>query len=301
MSGRPKLVITGAAGFTGRHACQYFEKNGYEVIGITRNKANDLKASKQIQCDLVNKEEVDDVIRTVCPDYVLHLAAQNHVGNSWVQPVQTVETNALSTLYLVDAIRQVNPACKMIITGSVLQFEPQNFETLPHPYSFSKTLQIMIAKAWLALYQLNIIIAKPANLIGPGESNGVCAIFAKQLVEIEKSEEEGILEVTNVHVRRDFLDVRDAVRGYGVLLERGKCGEEYEIVSGTSRSLGDIIHYLKRHTKAKFNVLTKSNTAGDIFTGNPDKLSALGWRPQIALDESLADILDYYRKIEKPV
>lgn len=301
MKRRPKLVITGAAGFTGRHACRYFEKKGYEVIGITRMHCADLNITKQMQCNLTKKDEVDEVIRQVHPDYILHLAAQNHVGNSWMDPVLTVETNVLSTLYLVEAIRKINPDCKIIIAGSVLQFDPQNFQTLPHPYSLSKTLQIMIAQAWEALYKVNIIIAKPSNLIGPGISNGICSILAKKIVEFEENKTEGILHVSNLNASRDFLDVRDAVRGYDVLLKRGETGEQYEIASGKALTIGEVIHYLKLNSKAEFEVQAESDEPGDFFRGNPEKIVQLGWKRQISFEESLMDILDFYRKIQNPV
>ncbi|WP_042148403.1 NAD-dependent epimerase/dehydratase family protein [Paucisalibacillus sp. EB02] len=297
MKSRPKLLITGAAGFTGRHACQYFEKSGYEVIGVVRSLADDLDIGSTIPCNLVKKEEVDDVVKQLKPDYVLHLAAKNHVGTSWKEPIQTVETNALSTLYLVEAIRHANPDCKMITVGSVLQYNPQDIDTLTHPYSLSKTLQSIIAQAWESLYKVNIIIAKPSNLIGPGISNGICSILAKKVAGMEQMKEESIIEVSNLNARRDYLDVRDAVRGYDFLFRFGKSGEEYEIASGVTLSLEDVIQFLSQLSKVEFTVRAQSNKASDVFKGNPEKISQLGWSPQISFNQSLSDILNFYRKL----
>ncbi|WP_096271134.1 NAD-dependent epimerase/dehydratase family protein [Paucisalibacillus globulus] len=297
MKSQPKLLITGAAGFTGRHACQFFDKNGYEVIGVVRSLDNHLANKSTVPCNLVKKDEVFDVVKQVKPDYVLHLAAKNHVGASWTDPVQTVETNVLSTLYLVEAIRHVNPDCTMITVGSVLQYDPQNINTLTHPYSLSKTLQSIISQAWESLYKVNIISAKPSNLIGPGQSNGICSILAKKVAGMEQLKEDSKIEISNLKARRDFLDVRDAVRGYDFLFRFGNSGEEYEIASGVTHSLEDVIHFLSQLSKVEFTVRAQSNEVSDYYKGNTEKISQLGWRPQISFNQSLSDILNYYRKL----
>lgn len=292
---RAKILITGANGFTGRHACRYFHQSGYECIALTRKREPLLEASKNIICHLLNREEVERVIKQTNPDYILHLAAQNHVGKSWEDPVHTIETNVLTTLYILEAIRQVNPACKIIVAGSTLQFNPQNLSTLPHPYSLSKTLQTLIAQSWESLFNMNIIIAKPSNLIGPGESNGICSIIAKKIVEMERSEGDNIVEVSNLQARRDFLDVRDAVRAFETLFRLGERGAIYEIATGTTLSLEEVINLFKLHSDASFSVMGKNNRAGDVFQGNPEAIEKLGWKPLISSSESFRDILNYYR------
>lgn len=295
MNDRPRILITGAGGFTGGHACEYFHKNGYEVIGVFRRILPSIDISQSVECNLLDKVDVERLIEITTPDYILHLAAQNHVGMSWSDPVFTLETNVLSTLYLLESIRKFKPTCKMIVVGSTLQYDPQNILTLPHPYSLSKTLQVLVARAWEALYQLNIVIAKPSNLIGPGNSNGVCSVLAKRLVEIESHSSNKELEVFNLNSRRDFIDVRDAVRGYHYLFKHGKVGEAYEIASGQTLSIGDVIEYFKLYTSATFSVITKNDTQGDIYKGNPEEMFKLGWKPLISYDQSFEDILNFYR------
>lgn len=172
-------------------------------------------------CDLINGDDVYNLIKRTKPKYLLHLAGQSHVGESWSEPVSTLEANSMSTAYLIDAIRKESPDCKIVIVGSALQIDPSSISSIPHPYSLSKTIQVLIAQSWAFLYNMNIIIAKPSNLIGPGVSNGVCSIFAKKIAEMEKKGMEKVLEVENLEVQRDFLDVRDAVRAYDLLLTRG--------------------------------------------------------------------------------
>lgn len=86
------------------------------------------------------------------------------------------------TAYLLEAVRKENPSCKILVAGSALQYDPANISTLTHPYSLSKTYQIQIARGWAALYEMDIVIAKPSNLIGPGFSNGVCSILVKIII-----------------------------------------------------------------------------------------------------------------------
>jgi GDP-4-dehydro-6-deoxy-D-mannose reductase len=297
MNQQHKLLITGASGFTGQHACNYFVNAGFDVTAIINNNAYENNKVHIEFCNLTNKDEVINLIKKVKPHYLLHLAGQNHVGQSWIDPISSLEANSLSTAYLIDALRQENPACKIVVAGSALQFNPADISTLIHPYSLTKTLQVLIAQSWGVLYNMNIVIAKPSNLIGPGYSNGVCSIFAKKVADMENNKAEKVLEVNNPNVQRDFIDVRDAVCAYETLLLRGESGEIYEIASGKNHSLKEIINMLKSLTTVKFELKSHSNeileqTAKVI----PVKLMKLGWKPAFSFETSLLDILNFYRR-----
>lgn len=296
MNQQPKLLITGASGFTGQHACKHFLKAGFDVTAVIRNSSF---ANKEVHiecCDLTNIDEVKNIVKKVKPHYLLHLAGQNHVGQSWIDPISSLEANSMSTAYLIDALRQENPACKILVAGSALQFNPANMSTLFHPYSLSKTLQVLIAQSWEILYNMHIVIAKPSNLIGPGFSNGVCAIFAQKIANMEKNKGEMVLEVNNPNAHRDFIDVRDAVSAFETLLTKGESGEIYEITSGKSRSLEEIINGLRSISNVEFEV--KSQLIDQIEQPvdlMPVKLMKLGWKPAFSFESSLKDILNFYR------
>ncbi|MDV7767704.1 NAD-dependent epimerase/dehydratase family protein [Peribacillus sp. CSMR9] len=300
MNQQGKLIITGANGFTGRHACAHFLKSGFDITAVSRKKLNIEGKIHAESCDLTNGNDVNNLIKRTKPQYLLHLAGQNHVGESWLEPVSTLEANTMSTAYLIDAIRKQSPACKIVIVGSALQIDPISISSIPHPYSLSKTLQVLIAKSWAVLYNMDIIIAKPSNLIGPGLSNGVCSIFAKKIAEMEKMGTEKVLEVDNPNVQRDFLDVRDAVRAYDLLLRRGQSGETYDVASGTNRSLEDIIEGYRAVTTGEIKVNSQRN---DLIENkmaiNPIKLVNLGWKPSIPLESSLMDILSFHRELKE--
>jgi GDP-4-dehydro-6-deoxy-D-mannose reductase len=297
VSGKSKILITGAAGFTGLHSCRYFASAGYEVTAVTRSKDIAIDNVMVEQCDLHNKELVLNLIKKVKPQYLLHLAGQNHVGQSWSDPTGTLETNLLSTVYILDAIHKECPESKSVIVGSALQIDPSNISAITHPYSLSKTFQVLAARAWAELYGLSIVIAQPTNLIGPGNSNGVCSMFAKKIAEMESQKAEHILNVNNLYAQRDFIDVRDAVRAYEILLKNGVSKEIYPISSGKSRSLGEVVKIFKTMTPINFKVkISERSIREDKVKISSERINQLGWKPIISFKKSLEDNLKYYRR-----
>ncbi|MDN4073662.1 NAD-dependent epimerase/dehydratase family protein [Fictibacillus terranigra] len=296
MKKRPKLLITGANGFTGRHACNQLGID-YDITAVSRNYRTTESTKVDIRYfDLTNKMDVHRLVNEVQPDFLLHLAGQNHAAESWNNPIATLEANLMSTVYLLDAIRESHPVCKVVIIGSALQYDPNKNSSLTHPYGLSKTLQVQTAQAWAVLYKLNVVVAKPSNLIGPGGSTGVCSIFAKKIIEMERDKTEKVLKVNNLHARRDFLDVRDAVHAYNTLLRHGKSGEIYDITSGKSHSLHDIIKKYKTLALVDFEVESLFQPEDPpVDEVQPYKLRQLGWSTLYPLDSSLRDTLDYYR------
>lgn len=298
MTKKPKLLITGATGFTGVHACNHFQQAGYEVIGVSRNP---LKIeNKQIHfesCDLSNKSEVTNLIKKNKPGGVLHLAGQNHVPSSWTNPIGSLEVNAMSTAYLLDAIRQHSPNCKVLVVGSALQFDVSDITSLDHPYSLSKTLQVLLAQSWELLYEMNIVIAKPSNLIGPGKSNGVCSLLAKKVAEMEVQGAKKVLTVNNLLAQRDFLDVRDAVRGYQILFNNGQSGSVYDMTSGTSRYIKEITSILQVISSVDFRVESVENKLEEKVITPPSELLLENAPALIPFEKSMADILNYQRRL----
>ncbi|KAB2488059.1 NAD-dependent epimerase/dehydratase family protein [Priestia endophytica] len=297
MNPQGNLLITGATGFTGIHACHHFIKRGFNVTAIARKTAYLPKDVHVEYCELTNKKEIENLIQKIRPQYVLHLAGQNHVGQSWDDPLASLESNSLATAYLLEALRQDAPPCKSVIVGSALQFDLKQLSTLSHPYSLSKTLQVLIAQSWASLYNMDIVIAKPSNLIGPGLSNGVCSILAQRIVEMEENKTDKILEVNNLYDRRDFLDVRDAVRAYETLLIKGIPQKTYEVTSGKSKSLNEVTETFKALTAIDFKIKSKSNEKLEPFVEmKPLELNHLGWEQEISFSSSLKDILNFYRQ-----
>lgn len=295
---KPKLLITGSTGFTGIHACHHFHQAGYEVIGVSRQPSKiEIDQIRIETCDLTNKNELTDLIQKNKPDRVLHLAGQNHVPSSWTNPVASLEINTMSTAYLLEAIRQQVPECKTLVVGSALQYDVNDITTLNHPYSLSKTLQVLIAQSWELLYEMNIVIVKPSNLIGPGKSNGVCSLLALKVAEMELLGAEKVLRVNNLLASRDFLDVRDAVFGYEILFNKGQPGSIHDMTSGLPRYLKEVTSSLQAISSASFTVESVEDKLEVKVSAPPSDLLLENMQALIPFEKSVEDILNYQRNL----
>ncbi|MDA1669157.1 NAD-dependent epimerase/dehydratase family protein [Bacillus cereus] len=200
------------------------------------------------------------------------------------------------TKHLLDALRKEKPSCKAVIVGSALQFDPTFPTAFNHPYGLSKTVQTLISQFWSDRYNMNIVVARPSNLIGPGFSKGVCSMFAKKIIAMEKTGKEKYLRVSNLNNRFDFLDVRDAVRAYDFLLRKGENGRVYNVSSGKSHSLQDIIDIFKEITSIKFQVkVDDKSPLNNYVILDSTPLKELGWQPTMTIDFTIRDIIDFYR------
>lgn len=295
-----KILITGAGGFTGWHACQYFLNNGYHVVGLVRKKRfnKDLPNYKEWECDLTDEFSVYDTIKAIKPDYILHTAGKNDVKESWEKPAEYVTVNVLATVHLLEAVRKVKNNGKILVIGSALEFDPSGL--LNHPYGLTKTFQSLVAKSWQTLFHLPIMIAKPTNLIGPGPSNGFCSLIAEKIALAEKDCLAEPVLIDDSTQERDFLDVRDAVRAYELILLKGKIGEVYPIGTGCYRTLKNVIDSFQSLTTVPVPVhmkVNKHDSGTDKAQGKMDltNIRALDWHPGYPFLSSLNDILTYYR------
>ncbi len=280
------VLVTGASGFTGAHAIKKL-KQDYHVIGISRS-AN----PGMLRVDLSDQYAVNEMMAKTIPDLILHLAGQNHVQQSWEEPVSTFETNVLTTLYLLEAARKYVPNCRIVVVGSALQAEKE----YPHPYSFSKSIQTNLAKAWGDLYGMQIILAVPCNLIGPGPSTGVCSAIARQLVNEKNRLRDKEIQLSNAYATRDYLDVRDAVSAYQVLLEYGEIGIAYEIGSGCFRTLEEVIAEFQKLTPYRINASYVERKKEQESLRSSIKMNELGWKPGISFETSIRDMMEYIQK-----
>ncbi|MDR7072050.1 NAD-dependent epimerase/dehydratase family protein [Fictibacillus barbaricus] len=283
-----RILITGAAGFTGTHACSYFYENGYQVIGTSRNELASQKW-EMAGCDLLDKSQILHVIKKYKPDYCLHLAGNNSVVHSWTNPMSAIESNVMGTLHLLEAIRQIKEECRTVIAGSALSGGN-------HPYAVSKLFQENLALEWSRLFQLPIIVAKPSNLIGPGQSAGIVSILARQIAELEKINVSKPITISHLENVREFLDVRDAVSAYDILLNKGSVNTTYEMGSSRLISLSDITNTYQTLTSIKLT-FANSSSLPDCPPPlmNSKKLKDLNWQPKIPLKSSITDILTYFR------
>ncbi|XXM71199.1 NAD-dependent epimerase/dehydratase family protein [Lysinibacillus sphaericus] len=286
-----KIFITGSTGFTGLHACSYFLEKGYDVYGGVRGKRHPLKSVKSIDYSLTNLEELEEVMEAINPDFILHLAAQNHTGRSWEDPPSTFHANVFGTFYLLESIRNRAPHAVTLVTGSMIEYNPCISELHSHPYGLSKYLQAVLSSGWSKLFQLDIRIARPSNLIGPGPSNGLCSLLARACLNPDKT-----FHIDNILDRRDFLDVRDAVKAYETILLAGISGETYDIATGNEQTFLKAASTLKSITGSGLTFSTDEFYHPHREKIDNSKISSLGWEPSISFEKSLEDIVEYFRK-----
>ncbi|MGA4720455.1 NAD-dependent epimerase/dehydratase family protein [Fictibacillus nanhaiensis] len=285
---KKRIVITGAAGFTGIHACQHFADKGYEVIGISRSYLSNIKV-RSVTCDLLDKEKVNEIFKTYKPDFCLHLAGENSVPRSWDHPASTIEANVLGTLYLLEAIRKAVPSCRTVIVSSALS-------GTDHPYGVSKKYQEDLVRDWAHLFDLQLMVAKPCNLIGPGRSPGFVSFLANRIIQMEKFEDKSAISISHLENEREFLDVRDAISAYEILMKLGSINMTYEIGSGKMTTLQEVANIFQTQTKEKLTFI-ETNTAPDKrpHVMNSKLIQELYWQKSYPIEISIKQILSYYK------
>jgi len=244
---------------------------------------------------------VDRLIARVRPEWILHLAGLGSAGPSWREPALYMEANVMAAVYLLEAARrEMGAGFRLAAAGSMLRFDwpaDGGAPRPPHPYSLSKTLLTAVVRSWHHLYGTAAVVAEPANLIGPGPSAGLPALIAAHIRALRRARLAGApdpspFRLSSLTERRDYVDVRDAVRAYGVLLERGEPGRVYPIATGRQRTLGEVAAAYERAAGFRVEWLIGDSDEPSPPPADPSALLALGWRPEIPFARSVADTLD---------
>ncbi len=313
-----KILITGASGFAGTHLINSLSKSGenelFGTIFSGKSKENSNKNVSFLKVDLREEKEVTDLIEKIKPNIIYHLAAFTSPADSFTSPKETVLNNISSQINLLEAMKKNNLLnTKLLIISSAEAYGTVKKEDLPideetpfnptNPYAVSKLTQDFLGKQYFLSYGFKILIARPFNHIGPGQSsNFVVSAFAKKIVEIEKGKREPLIPVGNLDSKRDFTDVRDIVRAYELIVDKGIDGEAYNIGTGKSYKISEILDMLLSFSKVKVRIETDKALLRPI--DNPDlicdasKLKNLtGWEPTIEIEKTLQDTLDYWREI----
>lgn len=310
-----KALITGVSGFAGSFLSellltQEFEVHGTHISDDTKlidHIKNDLKLHR---VNLLDKKETEKSIEESGPDIVFHLAALTSPAESFKEPEKIVTNNIIAEINLLEAIRLSSISPRIIIISSAEVYGYVREEDLPidektdlrpaSPYAVSKIAQDYLGLQYKLSYGMDIVRVRPFNHIGPRQSPSfVVASFAKQIAEIEKGKKEPKIKVGNLEAKRDFTDVRDIVKGYLILSQNAESGEVYNIGSGKSHKISEILSELLTLAQVPIDTevdpaLLRPGDVPDIRSSN-HKIEQLGWRPEIALSETLKDTLDYWR------
>ncbi|MDQ3704731.1 MAG: GDP-mannose 4,6-dehydratase [Chloroflexota bacterium] len=265
-----------------------------------------------IDCDLLDPFSTHKLIGAVRPDRIFHLAAQSHVPTSWNSPSATLQDNILGQLNIFEAIREAGIDPLIQIAGSSEEYGMVYPDEVPmkesnplrplSPYAVSKVTQEMLAYQYHQSYGIKSIVSRGFNHSGPrrGE-NFVDSSFAKQIAEIEKGKREPVIHVGDLTSKRDFTDVRDMVRAYWLLLEKCRPGDVYNIGSGNTRTMQEVLDMLLGMSRVEVEVrvdptrLRPSDVM--ILWADATKFKeATGWEPTIPYEQTLRDTLDYWRE-----
>lgn len=313
-----RALITGISGFVGSYLAEFLLSKGVEVYGTIRWRSqteniDHIKSKlKLIDCDIRDASSVEKVIGESMPDKIYHLAGQSFVPASWNAPSETLVTNIIGELNIFEAVRhlQINP--KIHIAGSSEEYGLVSENELPiretnplrplSPYGVSKVAQDLLGWQYFQSYKLNIVRTRAFNHEGPRRGEVfVTSNFSKQIAMIEKGLQEPVIMVGNLEAKRDFSDVRDVVRAYWLAMEKGEPGEVYNICSGRTRKIKEVLDILFGMTKVKIEI--KKDAARmrpsdvTVLQGDNTKFRAkTGWNPEIPFEKTLEDLLNYWRE-----
>lgn len=314
-----RILVTGATGFVGSHLLDYLlSMDGIEVYGIKRWRSRTENIEHLsggvavIECDLRDQGCVTRVVESIKPDKIFHLAAQSYVPASWSAPQESLTTNILCNLHVLEAVRHLGIRPRIQVAGSSEEYGLVHPDELPiketnplrplSPYGVSKVAQDLLGYQYYMSYGMDIVRTRGFNHTGPRRGDVfVTSNLAKQIVEIEAKKKEPVVYVGNLDAKRDFSDVRDMVKAYWLALEKGKPGEVYNICSGVAYSIREVLDMLLSMAKVEIELRVDSERLRPsdvpVLLGDNTKfVEATGWKPAIPFEETLRDILDYWRQ-----
>ncbi|MED9971012.1 MAG: GDP-mannose 4,6-dehydratase, partial [Lachnospira sp.] len=240
-----KALVIGGGGFVGPYLVRHLTDDlGYEVT-VTKTVKETLTMDNATvrNLDILDMEQIRTLLEEEKADYLFHLAAQSSVAYSWKNPTLTVDVNIKGCINLLEAIRLVDKKPRVLLIGSGEEYGHIKKDECPiiednvvrpgNIYAATKSCQNMLGRIYSDAYNLDIMMVRAFNHIGPNQTPMfVVADFCKQVADIEKGKQEPVINVGNLSAKRDFTDVRDVVKAYAKLVAGGKRGETYNVGTG---------------------------------------------------------------------
>jgi GDP-4-dehydro-6-deoxy-D-mannose reductase len=293
-----RAFVTGASGFVGRHLCEHLVQSGDDVLGVDS------------ECDVTKPDKVEHVLRECQPEVIYHLAALTHVGESWKNPGEFERVNVFGARIVIESAHRVVPSATVLLVSSADVYGVVRPDELPlretrtsvpaNPYSQSKLQAEQVALDFAHEHHQRLVITRPFNHIGPGQSDAfvVPALVSRLFDAAERGASQ--IPVGDLSTRRDFSDVRDVVRAYRLLIERGQPGEIYNVASGKDVALIDIANDLVVRIASTVELVPSAELMRPVeipvMRGSFEKLhAATGWEPTISLTTSLDDVISEQR------
>jgi GDP-4-dehydro-6-deoxy-D-mannose reductase len=316
-----RSLITGVGGFAGSHLADYLlsqRDNQYDdtsgVWGCDRLGFRPAYLPEGVRlrsADLRDPDATLALLAEVQPDRIYHLAGQAHVGDSWKDPWETLEANLRAQVNLLEGLVRLGQQPRVLVIGSADEYGVVAPEALPlnedrplrpdSPYGVSKVGQDLLGLQYFLSHHLPVVRVRPFNHIGPRQhTRFVAADFAAQIAAIEAGQHPPVIQVGNLSARRDFTDVRDTVRAYYLALDQGEPGEVYNVGSGRSWSIADLLHTLLGHARLPITVeldetRLRPSDLPDLVCDARRLQARTGWQPRVPFAQTLIDLLDYER------
>ena len=311
-----KVLVTGGAGFAGSHLTEYLLGRGAEVTVLAAeqeslaNIGEWLDRVRVVRIDLRDAPGLVRIVRDCAPDRVYHLAALSSPAESISNPQLTYDVNLLGTLHLLLACRELVGGCRFLFVSSSEVYGVVGASEVPvreetpmrpaNPYAGSKAAAELVADQFFRCYGVPVVRVRPFNHTGPRQSpTFVCSDFARQVAEIELGLRAPRISVGNLDVQRDFSDVRDIVRGYYLLLEKGRAGEVYQLGSGRAVAIREILQTLLIDSSQKAEVVVdparlRLSEAVAVWGDTTKTEKAVGWQREYALSQTMRDLKSYW-------
>jgi len=309
-----KALIIGGAGFVGNYLIEHCKRDWQWSVHVTKM-PNETIANPDVSIhdlDILEKKEITALLQTVRPDCIFHLAAQSSVAVSWKNPALTVDVNVKGSINVLEAIRELDYSPRILLIGSGEEYghilpgeTPISERNTPRPgniYAATKACQNMIGAIYAKAYQMQIMMVRAFNHIGPNQSPlFVVADFCRQVAEIEAEMRPPVIHVGNLAAERDFTDVRDVVRAYSLLIQKGQPGETYNVGSSHAVSIEEVLTQILSLSARQIQVSVDPDRLRPvdipIIEADITKLREVtNWTPAIPLQQTLEETLNYWRQ-----
>ena len=306
------ILVTGAAGFVGSHLLDVLVERPTPVVGWYRPDAAPSASRKGVDwtpIEMLDRNAVGRELSALQPSAVYHLAGAPHVAQSWHNTLETYQGNVLVTHNLFEGLRGCNLRPRVFVSGSATIYRPQSRpireeDTLApsSPYATSKLVQEMLARRAWHEDGLPTLIARSFNHVGPRQDPSfVAASIARQIALIEAERQDPVLQMGNLEPMRDLTDVRDTVRAYVAMMDHAQPGRPYNVCSGRAVAIGRLVDTFIARAQAPVTIEQDRSRyrPNDVplLVGDHQRLSEdTGWRPQIPLEQTIDDLLEYWRR-----
>lgn len=306
------LLIFGISGFVGNYLATEFFNNGYKIFGTDVQVSDNLPDYVDFEiCDLLDGKAVKQCICKVQPTHIINLAAISSVGMSWNVPQKTVEVNVVGALNVLEAVKDINKDIKVMFIGSSEEYavsdvpidEKSQLDS-NNPYGISKIMQENFARLYRERFGIKVYCVRAFNHTGVGQNeNFVIPNWCKQAADIEKSGRSGVIKVGNLEAERDFSDVRDIVNAYRIIIESDDCTKIYNVGSGQTYKLSDLLDYIISLASQKiiieFDPERIRPVDNRVICCNKKLIeNELNWKSNYSIFETLNEIYSFFLRRE---